>query len=72
MGLVAALLSMGTATVIASTGPVDDGATRRLMRVFYSRLATGLDSAAALAAAQSAADPRDRASAESFVCFGAG
>ncbi|MER7276123.1 CHAT domain-containing protein [Dactylosporangium sp. NPDC000244] len=72
MGLVAALLNMGTATVIASTGPVDDGATRHLMRAFYGRLATGLGPAAALAAAQASAGPRDRASAESFVCFGAG
>ncbi|WP_433208162.1 CHAT domain-containing protein [Dactylosporangium sp. CS-047395] len=72
MGLVAALLNMGTATVIASTGPVDDGATRRLMRDFYGSLATGLGPAAALAAAQSRASEGDRASAESFVCFGAG
>ncbi|WP_432976109.1 CHAT domain-containing protein [Dactylosporangium sp. CA-233914] len=72
MGLVAALLNMGTATVIASTGPVDDGATRHLMRSFYGHLATGLGPAAALAAAQASADPRDRASTDSFVCFGAG
>ncbi|MFG2042427.1 CHAT domain-containing protein [Dactylosporangium sp. NPDC048998] len=72
MGLVAALLNMGTATVIASTGPVDDGVTRHLMRAFYGHLATGLGPAAALAAAQASADPRDRASTDSFVCFGAG
>ncbi|MGI5237424.1 CHAT domain-containing protein [Dactylosporangium sp. CA-139066] len=72
MGLVAALLNMGTATVIASTGPVDDGATRHLMRAFYAHLAKGLAPAAALANAQAEADLRDRASTDSFVCFGAG
>jgi tetratricopeptide (TPR) repeat protein len=72
MGLVAALLNMGTATVIASTGPVDDGATRHLMRAFYGHLAAGHGPALALALAQDAADPADRASTDSFVCFGAG
>jgi len=72
MGLVAALLNMGTGTVIASTGPVDDGATRHLMRSFYGFLAAGHGPALALAEAQAAVDPADRASTDSFVCFGAG
>ncbi|GAA0742248.1 CHAT domain-containing protein [Dactylosporangium roseum] len=72
MGLVAALVNMGTGTVIASTGPVDDGATRHLMRAFYGHLSDGHGPAAALALAQAAADPGDRPSTDSFVCFGAG
>ncbi|WP_238012366.1 CHAT domain-containing tetratricopeptide repeat protein [Dactylosporangium sp. AC04546] len=72
MGLVAALLNMGTATVVASTGPVDDGATRVLMRAFYGHLAAGHRPASALALAQAEAAPQDRPSTDSFVCFGAG
>ncbi|MEU0557302.1 CHAT domain-containing tetratricopeptide repeat protein [Dactylosporangium sp. NPDC006015] len=72
MGLVAALLNMGTATVVASTGPVDDGATRLLMRDLYGHLGVGHPPATALALAQAAADPSVRASTGSFVCFGAG
>ncbi|MEV0567223.1 CHAT domain-containing tetratricopeptide repeat protein [Dactylosporangium sp. NPDC050588] len=72
MGLVAALLNMGTATVVASTGPVDDGATRLLMRDLYGHLGAGHPPATALALAQAAADPSVRASTGSFVCFGAG
>lgn len=72
MGLVSALLNMGTATVVASTGAVDDGATRLLMRDLYAHLADGHPPATALALAQSRADPAQRASTDSFVCFGAG
>ncbi|MEV4508793.1 CHAT domain-containing tetratricopeptide repeat protein [Dactylosporangium sp. NPDC049525] len=80
MGLVSALLNMGTATVVASTGPVDDGATRVLMRDLYTHLGAGHPPATALAMAQSTArataqalaDPALRASTDSFVCFGAG
>ncbi|MET7418464.1 CHAT domain-containing tetratricopeptide repeat protein [Dactylosporangium sp. NPDC005555] len=72
MGLVSALLNMGTATVVASTGPVDDDATRLLMRDLYFHLGAGHAPAAALALAQSTAEPAVRFSAGSFVCFGAG
>lgn len=75
MGLVSALLNMGTATVVASTGPVDDGATRLLMRDLYAHLGAGHRPAAALALAQATAralPPALRASTDSFVCFGAG
>ena len=75
MGLVSALLNMGTATVVASTGPVDDGATRLLMRDLYAHLGAGHRPAAALAMAQAMAQalpPALRASTDSFVCFGAG
>ncbi|WP_432826857.1 CHAT domain-containing protein [Dactylosporangium sp. CA-092794] len=72
LGLTSALLQLGTRTVLASTGPVDDEATRPLMIDFHKRLAAGAGAAAALAAAQEAADPAHRWSTGAFVCFGAG
>jgi CHAT domain-containing protein len=57
---------------VASTGPVDDEATRTLMTDFHKRLAAGAGAAAALAAAQLAADPAHWCSTAAFVCFGAG
>ncbi|HTJ37980.1 MAG TPA: CHAT domain-containing tetratricopeptide repeat protein [Dactylosporangium sp.] len=72
LGLTSALLQLGTRTVVASTGPVDDEATRALMTDFHKRLAAGGGAAAALAAAQLAADPAHRSSTAAFVCFGAG
>ncbi len=72
MGFVAALLNMGAGSVIAATGPVDDIAVPPMMRAFHRFLAAGHGPAAALAAAQDVADPADRASTDSFVCFGAG
>jgi hypothetical protein len=72
MGLSAALLGLGTRTIVASIGPVDDGATRDLMLDFYGRLAAGAAPAAALATAQAAAPPEHRASTASFLCLGAG
>ncbi|WP_344620969.1 CHAT domain-containing protein, partial [Dactylosporangium salmoneum] len=72
LGLTSALLQLGTRTVVASTGPVDDAATRALMTDFHKRLAAGGGAATALAAAQLAADPAHRCSTAAFVCFGAG
>jgi tetratricopeptide (TPR) repeat protein len=72
IGLTSALLQLGTRAVIASTGPVDDEATRWLMTDLHARTATGTSAAAALAAAQAAADPAHRYTAASFVCFGGG
>ncbi|MGI5240986.1 CHAT domain-containing protein [Dactylosporangium sp. CA-139066] len=72
LGLTSALLQLGTRTVVASTGPVDDEATRALMTDFHKRLAAGGGAAAALAAAQLAADPAHWCSTAAFVCFGAG
>jgi hypothetical protein len=72
LGLTSALLQLGTRTVVASTGPVDDAATTRLMTDFHKRLATGSGAAAALAAAQLAGDPAHRYSDGAFVCYGAG
>ncbi|WP_327004718.1 CHAT domain-containing protein [Dactylosporangium sp. NBC_01737] len=72
LGLTSTLLQLGTRTVVASTGPVDDDATRTLMTDFHKRLGTGCTEAAALAAAQLAADGDDRYSSAGFVCYGAG
>lgn len=71
-GLSAALLGLGTRVVVASLGPVDDGATRRLMVDFHERMGTGLGAATALAAAQEAFDPNYDTTAGNFVCMGAG
>ncbi|WP_460494739.1 CHAT domain-containing protein [Dactylosporangium cerinum] len=69
-GLAAALLGLGTRTVVASLGPVDDEDTLRLMTDLHRRLADGVAPAVALARAQSAGV--DRISAATFICMGAG
>lgn len=74
-GLTAALLSMGTATLVASVIPVSAPAASELMDHFHRRLAAGVGPAAALAGAR---DDVDGAGGEAlartagFVCFGAG
>ncbi|MFF5232547.1 CHAT domain-containing protein [Dactylosporangium sp. NPDC000521] len=72
LGLTSTLLQLGTRTVVASTGPVDDEATRALMTDFHKRLGSGCTEAAALAAAQLATDGDARYSSAGFVCYGAG
>jgi len=72
VGLSAALLRLGTRTVVASVGPVGDAATRALMADLHARLAAGQAPAAALAGAQAAAPEADRLSTHSFLCLGAG
>ncbi|WP_239167281.1 CHAT domain-containing protein [Catellatospora coxensis] len=72
MGLTAALLGAGARTLVASTGPVDDEATRELMLGLHQRLRAGHEPAAALAAAQAAAPVERWATAYSFSCFGSG
>ena len=52
LGFAAALLNMGTRTVIASTVPVPDAAAKRLMRALHEQLAARRPPAAALAHAQ--------------------
>jgi CHAT domain len=66
LGLTAALLAMGTRTVIASVVPVNDAAARRLMVALHRNLVAGLSPAAALAHAQAGAP------APGFVCLGSG
>ncbi|MFB9441918.1 CHAT domain-containing protein [Dactylosporangium vinaceum] len=71
LGLTSALLQLGTRTVLASTGPVDDEATAALMADVHKRLAAGYTPAAALAAAQLSADQAHHHSTGVFACFGA-
>jgi tetratricopeptide (TPR) repeat protein len=70
LGLVAALLGIGTRTVIASVLPVEDTNTVPFMVSLHRHLRAGLRPATALAAAQ--ATSTHTAVAASFVCFGAG
>jgi hypothetical protein len=71
LGLSASVLGMGTRTVVASVGPVDDAGTTALMVDFHRRVSAGAAPAAALAAAQASATGRF-ASTHAFVCLGAG
>ena len=66
LGLAAALLGMGTRTVIASVVPASDAAARRMMLDFHRRLASGTTPAAALAEAQA------KSTVAGFVCLGRG
>ena len=71
LGMSAALLAMGTRTIVASVVPVPDAAARRLMLAFHKQLAGGASPASALALAQ--ADLRTRSTAlAGFVCIGSG
>jgi tetratricopeptide (TPR) repeat protein len=84
MGLTAALLGIGTATVIGSVLPVRDETALELTVRLHHALADGAAPAAALAAAQAALSNMDgqdgpdgplderTVSAAAFVCFGAG
>jgi len=75
MGLAAALLALGAATIVASVVAVADETTRALMTAFHRHLVSGRRPADALARSQAAAGG---AGAEGliersgFVCFGAG
>ncbi|MEV6850366.1 CHAT domain-containing protein [Actinoplanes sp. NPDC051411] len=75
MGLTAALLGLGTRTVLASVLPAQDAATAELMIAVHRRLAAGDGPAQALAQAQIAAGTgldEDTVSAAAFSCFGVG
>ena len=67
-GLGAALLGLGTTTVVGSVAPVRDDVTAALMARLHDGLRAGQAPAAALAAAQLATG----AGASAFVCFGRG
>jgi tetratricopeptide (TPR) repeat protein len=74
IGLVSALLTLGTRTVIAAGMPISDVETEPLMLALHERLGRGEPPAEALVGARAAADPQDDgavAVASSFVCFGA-
>lgn len=65
MGLTAALLGMGTRTVIASVCPVPDDLTAEFMTEFHRNFAARADAAAALFAARNAIP------CDGFLCLGA-
>ncbi len=71
VGLAAALLAMGTRTIVASVVAVPDARARRLMLAFHSELAGGATPAVALARAQGALGDAAAALA-GFVCLGSG
>jgi tetratricopeptide (TPR) repeat protein len=75
MGLAAAVLSLGTETLIASVSPVPDEGASLLMAALHAELAVGSGPAMALARAASSLDVGDhrmQAVAAGFACFGSG
>jgi tetratricopeptide (TPR) repeat protein len=72
LGLVSALISLGSAGVVASVVPVNDPATVPLMTALHEHLRAGSDLAQALTLAQHAVgtDPVARATAYSFIALG--
>lgn len=76
MGLAAAMLGLGTRTLIASVVAVPDEQTAELMVDVHRGLRAGAGPAEALCRAQAATvgggDPRAIAAAAGFICFGAG
>jgi tetratricopeptide (TPR) repeat protein len=66
LGFAAALLGMGTRTIVASVVPVPDAAARRLMLALHRELLAGAAPATALARAQKGAKT------PGFICLGAG
>ena len=76
MGLAAALLALGTRSLIATVVPVPDDASRPLMLRLHQGLRRGQSPSVALAAAQRAlvrsGRPENRSTAAGFVCFGSG
>ncbi|HWF52223.1 MAG TPA: CHAT domain-containing protein [Solirubrobacteraceae bacterium] len=71
LGFAAALLDMGTRTIIASVVPVPDAAAKRLMLGLHGHLIAGASPAEALARAQAALPSRE-SGLGGFVCLGAG
>jgi len=70
LGFAAALIGMGTRTIIASLVPVPDAGARRLMTALHRDLTTGSSPTVALARAQQALRPPESA-LSGFVCLGA-
>jgi CHAT domain-containing protein len=71
LGIAAALLGVGTRTIVASVAPIPDAAAANLMVAFHGELARGAPPATALARVQANLPARSAASA-AFVCLGAG
>ena len=74
MGLVSALLALGTETVVATVAPVNDAATTDLMVRMHREMGEGRRPPEALEAARQGVDgddPAAVAAAGSFACFGA-
>ncbi|MFG1684551.1 CHAT domain-containing protein [Nonomuraea sp. NPDC049269] len=74
LGFTAALLYMGTPTVVSSVAKVPDETAIAIMAAYHRHLALGLSPAAALAAASASASAGQSVgeSLSTFVCFGAG
>ena len=75
LGFTAALMSGGTAALVAPVVPVADAETVPVMRAYHEGLRRGRTPAEALADAQAClrgADHRARAAAASFLCLGHG
>jgi tetratricopeptide (TPR) repeat protein len=72
LGLVSALISLGSAGVVASVVPVNDPATVPLMTALHEHLRAGADLAGALTLARQAVgdDPVALATAYSFIALG--
>jgi hypothetical protein len=72
IGLVSALISLGSVGVVASVVPVDDPATVPLMLALHEQLRIGLELPEAVHRARRAVgpEPRSRAAADSFIALG--
>ena len=66
MGLAAAVLALGTRTLVASAVPVIDGRTSQFMQAFHRRMLAGTGPAEALAVTSV------ESGLDGFMCFGAG
>jgi hypothetical protein len=71
LGFAAALIGIGTRTIIASVVPVPDSGSKRLMIALHRHLLAGDSPSAALARAQAEMRPRNYGLA-GFVCLGTG
>ncbi len=71
LGFAAALIGMGTRTIIASVVPVPDSGAKRLTIALHRHLLAGDSPSAALAKAQAGMSPRNYGLA-GFICLGTG
>ncbi len=71
LGFAAALIGMGTRTILASVVPVPDAGAKRLMTSLHAHLTAGDSPSVALAKAQKGLGPRGYGLA-GFVCLGTG